>query len=421
MNESSEHTQRTRLWTRTISRRALVRGASSGGLAGAAAWLAACGGGSGGQKGAAPSGSQAAGQSAASGAPKAGGTLNLAYPSEPSSLDPHTGNSGGDDYYWYTMFDTLAAYDQRFVSQPDISLAEKWEIPDQTTMVFHLRQGVKFHDGTAFDAAAVKFNIERVLDPDLKSTARAFLLSIDRVETPDAATARFVLKEPDAALLGLLGGRGGAMVSPTAVQKLGKEFGSKPVGTGPFQFVEWAPGDHVSVKKNAPYWGKDKSGNQLPYLDQVVFHIIPDPTVSFANLQTGEVQLAGIDPKNLAQAQSNPDLTIIKREGSGVASVIVANFAKAPMDNANLRRAVMWAIDPAAVKRPSTSAAQRSRSTVRDRSRGRPVRTRRSRHPSYGHGTEAGMRSRRSAWRRSTRRAASQVRHEMDVGSHLPA
>lgn len=341
--------ERARTRMRAVSRRVFVRSVAAGGLGLAGAYLGACGGGG---SGTARSTAQPAAQATGAAATvKPGGTLKLAYGLEPSSLDPHVGNSGGDDYYWYSIFDNLVAYDQRFVSQPDLSLAQKWEIADPTTIVFQLRPGVKFHDGTDFNAEVVKWNIERVLNPDVKSTARSFLLSIDRVETPDPLTARFVLKEPNAALMGLLGGRGGAMVSRAAVEKLGKEFGSRPVGTGPFQFVEWAPGDHVTVKKNPTYWGKDANGVPLPYLDQAIYRIIPDPTVSFANLTTGEVHLAGINPKDLAAAQANPDLTVVKREGSGIASVMVANLAKAPLDNANLRRAVMWALDAAAVNK----------------------------------------------------------------------
>jgi ABC-type transport system substrate-binding protein len=97
---------------------------------------------------------------------------------------------------------------------------------------------VTFYDGTDFNADVVKWNIEQVLNPDTKSSARSFLLSIDRVETPDPLTARVVLKEPSAAVLTDLGGRGGTMIPRSAVEKLGKEFGSKPVGTGPFQFVQ---------------------------------------------------------------------------------------------------------------------------------------------------------------------------------------
>lgn len=298
--------ERARARMRTVSRRVFVRGVTGAGLGLAGAYLAACGGGGGAARSTTQPSAPATGAAAAV---KPGGTLKLAYGLEPSSLDPHVGNSGGDDYYWYSMFDNLVAYDQKFVSQPDLSLAQKWEIADPTTIVFQLRPGVKFHDGTDFNAEVVKWNIERVLNPDVKSTARSFLLSIDRVETPDPLTARFVLKEPNAALMGLLGGRGGAMVSRAAVEKLGKEFGSRPVGTGPFQFVEWAPGDHVTVKKNPSYWGKDANGVPLPYLDQVIYRIIPDPTVSFANLTTGEVHLAGINPKDLAAAQANPDLT----------------------------------------------------------------------------------------------------------------
>jgi peptide/nickel transport system substrate-binding protein len=343
MNGAASH--RGAIARRRLGRRAMLAGAVTVGLG---ALVAACSGGSSKSRGQ-TGGGASPGPAAKSGAPVSGGKLSVAYGLEPSSLDPQAGNSGGDRFSYAPMFDTLVGLDEKAVPQPVLSLAEKWEVADPTAIVFHLRQGVKFHDGSPFDAETVKWNIQRVQDPDLKSTARASMLIVDRVETPDPATARFILKSPDAALMSDLGGRGGTMVSRTAVEKLGKEFSSKPVGTGPFQFVEWAPGSHVTVKKNPSYWRKDDAGNQLPYLDEVTVNIIPDDTVQYANLQTGEVQLAAVSAKDLPSAQSNPDLSVITRQAAGVGSVLVFNLDKSPLDNVNLRRAITWAIDPAAV------------------------------------------------------------------------
>jgi|DewCreStandDraft_2_1066082.scaffolds.fasta_scaffold00195_37 peptide/nickel transport system substrate-binding protein len=343
MNEQRSYWRR--LARGRMSRRRLLTGAAAG-LGTLAAYLAACGGGAKteqGKQGSAP------GAAAPPAVPAYGGRLQVAYGLEPSSLDPHIGNSGGDRFSYAPMFDTLVGIDERGTARPDLSLAERWEVVDPTTIVFRLRPGVKFHDGSPFDAETVRWNIERVKDPDLKSTARASFLNVDRVETLDPLTARFVLKEPSAAVLSDLGGRGGTMIPRGAAEKLGKEFGSKPVGTGPFQFVQWAPGSHVTVKRNPSYWRKDAAGNQLPYLDEVTVRIIPDQTVQFANLVTGEVHLAGLVAKDLPAAEGNPDLTVIKREAAGVGSVLVFNLDLSPLSNVNLRRAVVAAIDPAAI------------------------------------------------------------------------
>jgi ABC-type transport system substrate-binding protein len=164
--------------------------------------------------------------------PSYGGHLRVAYGLEASSLDPHLGRSGGDAYYWKQMFDHIVAADSKLVSQERISLAESWEIPDPKTMVFHLRKGVKFHDGTDFNADAIKFNIDRMLAPDSTATPKASFSVIDRVEVVDPYTAKFHLKRPWGAGLSMIADRGGTVNSPAAIKKHGKAYGFNPVGTG---------------------------------------------------------------------------------------------------------------------------------------------------------------------------------------------
>ena len=166
----------------------------------------------------------------------------------------------------YLIFNALVKYGTDFSLQPD--LAQSWEIKnDGKQIVFKLRPGVKFHDGTPFDANAVKWNIEHRLDPAVASPQRQQLEPIiDNVQVIDPTTVAFNLKQPSPGLLGLLGERAGFMMSPAAAQKYGKEFGSNPVGTGPFVFKEWVRGSHIAVEKNPAYWEAGK-----PYLDRVVF------------------------------------------------------------------------------------------------------------------------------------------------------
>jgi peptide/nickel transport system substrate-binding protein len=339
--------------TRRVSRRAWLRGAGVGavGLAGAA--LIGCGSsssnatatpGTGGA--AAASGTAAAKATQAAAKVKTGGTLQLAQALDPSSLDPHTGVSGGDDYYWMTMFDQLVGHDDQNVLQPGLSLAESWEIPDSQTITLHLRKGVKFHDGTDFDSSSVKYSITRVQDPTVGSTARTSLLPIASVGTPDPATATFKLSAPNAALMANLGLRGGAVVSQAAVEKYGKQFSSNPVGTGPYVFQEWVSGSHVTVKKNATYWRKDAGGAALPYLDSVNMRIIPDPTAALAALTSGEIDLSGISPKDVKSVQANSSIQMAKREGSGIASLLTFNQSMPLGNNADFRRAICYAVDP---------------------------------------------------------------------------
>lgn len=349
-------------WTRRtgarVSRRKAVGIFGAGALA---AYLAACGGGdetsdsgssapSGGSQAAATPLAASEGQETKFAQGTFGGKIRLGVTLEPGTLDTAIPLSGGDTVFLATMYNPLVTLDH-FVPNPKLSLAEKWEIVDPTTINFTLRQGVKFHDGTDFDAEAVKYNLTRILDPATRSAARSNLLDIDRVEAPDKQTARFILKSPNAALLTALGTVYGAgMASRIAVEKWGKEFTSHPVGTGPFVFDQWVPGSHVTVKRNPNYWEKDGSGKALPYLDEVTIQAIPDDTVRYANLQTGEIQYAAINQKDWAAAEKNGDLVMIKGlPGAPVNSVLSFNLDKAPMDNVNLRKAMAFALDPAVV------------------------------------------------------------------------
>jgi len=161
--------------------------------------------------------------------PRTGGTLRVALRAEVSTLDPHKGASGTDHMYLYPIYDTLVRFDEKLNALP--GLAESWETPDPKTLVLKLRRGVKFHDGTPFDAEAVKFNILRAQDKKL-SAITSELAGIEAVETPDPQTVRLKLARPDAALVLTLADRAGMMVSPTAAQKQGDQFGRNPVGAG---------------------------------------------------------------------------------------------------------------------------------------------------------------------------------------------
>jgi peptide/nickel transport system substrate-binding protein len=361
MDEQSNYWQD--VWQRRISRRAVL------GSAAAAAFLAACGKSSpnssstkspGTTQGAAttqgtPKGPQGAVPSTSTTAiplavGKRGGNLTYGFGLSPGTLDAAIPVSGGDAPFLNMFYDPLLVI-RHFQADPTISLAQKWEVADPTTIVFHLRPGVQFHDGTPFNAQAVQWNINRIKDPATKSVGASYITSIDHVDTPDDLTVSLSLKQPDAALffnLASVYGRG--MVSPTAEQKMGKALGSHPVGTGPYVFKEWAVGSHVTGTRNPNYWHKDGAGTQLPYLDEYTIQIIPDQTVLFANLQTGNIDMGGINFKDLKSAQSNTNLVVQPGlPGGGVPSVWVFNLDKPPANEMNIRRAIAYALQPAAV------------------------------------------------------------------------
>jgi len=280
-----------------------------------------------------------------------GGRLRMAYGLEASSLDPHLGRSGGDGYYWKQMYDNLVGADALLVAQPYLSLAESWEIPDPKTIVFKLRKGVVFHDGTEFNAEAVKFNIERVLDPAVGATPRASFTVIDKVEVAGPLLVKFHLKEPWGAGMSMLADRGGTMNSPTAVKKLGKEYGFQVSGTGPFKLAEYVSGSQCRMVKNDKYWGKSKAGDKLPYLDEVTLKIIPDEAVLSAALSAGEIDLAFAPSKDVDKFSADPKFTVKVFQGASIGHLLAFNSKKSPMDNVNLRRAVAYAVNAEAINK----------------------------------------------------------------------
>ncbi len=188
--------------------------------------------------------------------PRYGGALNVGFPCDSQDLRPDLlRRSSTERQVLYVVYNTLVRYGTDFSIHPE--LAESWTIEDDgKRIVFKLRQGVKFHDGTDFNAAAVKWNIERRLDPGRRIAAAQPARSDHRVGRRDRSADRRVQPEiPLSGLLSLLGERPGFMMSPAAVGKLGKDFGSNPVGTGPFVFKEWVRGSHIDGRPRTPTTG----------------------------------------------------------------------------------------------------------------------------------------------------------------------
>ena len=290
--------------------------------------------------------------SADSSSPRYGGHLRVAYVNEPTSLDAVLGRSGGDTYYWRQMFDNLVDVDPELNPRPSTSLATSWDIStDPHSITFHLREGVTFHDGTPFNAEAVKFNIERILDPATMATPRASFTVIDSVDALNELTVRFNLKRPWGAGLNMLADRGGVMSSPTAIKTFGKEYGWNPVGTGPFKLEKVVAGTSVHMVRNENYWGTDEEGNRLPYLDEVTVHVIRDQTVLASALRAGDIDIAYLPYKDISAFERDERFQIEIMEGGNVAVALCFNVDLPPFDNVDLRRAVSYAVNPEAMNK----------------------------------------------------------------------
>jgi peptide/nickel transport system substrate-binding protein len=205
---------------------------------------------------------------------------------------------------------------------------------------------VKFHDGTEFNAEAARINFDRMAN-DPKSVRKGEVANIALAEAVDPFTLKLNLKQPDSSLLATLTDRAGMMISPTALQKLGDDLkhDATGAGTGPFQFVEWVPDDHVLLKRNDAYW--NTSGG--PYFDQIRYRPIPDDTVKLQSLQGGEIDaLDYLAPRTVSVAKGDSNLVVIDVP-SLAAFWYVLNTTKPPFDNKALRQAVRYALDAEAI------------------------------------------------------------------------
>lgn len=232
------------------------------------------------------------GAARAQGRPRPGGVLQVgtSRDDEGKGYDHH-----GQDFAHYeaggqVMFNFLIRYDDRFGFVPD--LAERWTVQDGgKAYQFFLRKDVKFWDGTDCDAEAIKWNFERILNPEHKLFRRQYFTDIDQIEPGKDNSIRFVLKAPSGEFMHNLLLRGGlGFNSPSAVRKWGKEYPHHIVSTGPFRWKEYKAGSHLILERNDRYFRKG-----LPHLDQIVIKRISDPNARDVALRTGEIHL------NLAQ------------------------------------------------------------------------------------------------------------------------
>ena len=281
-----------------------------------------------------------------------GGHLRIGLALEPTSLDAVIGRSGGDAYYWRQIYDQLVDVDVQVEPRLSTSLATSWEVAeDPDAITFNLREGVVFHDGTPFDASAVKFNVERILDPATKATPRASMTVIDSVDVLDEHRVRFNLSGPWGAGINMLADRGGVMSSPAAVERLGPDHGWQPSGTGPFKVDKVITGTMVRLVRNEDYWAKDAQGRRLPYLDQVTLRVIRDETVRASALRTGEIDIAYLPYKDVSAFGRDARFNIETMDGGSVALLLAFNVGAAPVDDVNLRLAIAHAIAPDVINR----------------------------------------------------------------------
>ena len=280
--------------------------------------------------------------------PVPGGALVAASDLEPVSLDPIFGNAPSIDGNYYNLFyDNLFYLDAESVMQPE--LATSWTIADDgSSMTLQLREGVSFHDGTPFNAAAVEYSIERALDTDLNAPHTSDISAVASVDVLSDYKVRINFDGFNGAVIPGLANEAGMIVSPTAAETEG--FARNPVGTGPFRFVEWRSGDRIVGTRNPDYWRTDAEGRTLPYLDDVTIRIIPNTAVKILEERSGEVQLVDtVQVQDFPAIEAAEGIELIEKP-TGIHQFLAFNTSRAPFDDPELRRAVLMAIDNAAIE-----------------------------------------------------------------------
>src|SRR5690625_72918 len=289
-------------------------------------------------------------------------TLIFARGGDSESLDPGSTSDGESSRVTKQVLETLLDFeDESFELKP--GLAHDWEVSDDgLTYTFHLEENVTFHDGTDFNAEAVKINFDRFADPEHEYAFADneyvyFMYStmfgghkgddghvVDEVNVVDDYTVEFILNKPLGFFLQNMGMTYFAITSPAALEEFGPEINENPVGTGPFEFISWTKDESIVLEKNDDYW---KEG--LPKLDKLIFEVIPDNAARLIALRSGDIDIMdGLNPDDAEGIETDDEFTLHAREENNF-GYVGFNVQKEPLDNATLRQALMQAIDREAI------------------------------------------------------------------------
>jgi glutathione transport system substrate-binding protein len=270
--------------------------------------------------------------------------ITIAQYADADRLDPQDTNDNASFSIEKPILEGLIGFNEKMQQIPQ--LAERWDASaDAKVYTFYLRKGVKFHDGTPFNAAAVKANFDRVRNPENKLRRYTLYKIISQIEVIDDSTVRFTLTEPFGAMIATFAHPAGAINSPTAVQKYGKDYMKNPVGTGPYKFVEWVPNDHITLVRNPDYWDKTNDAK----VDRIIVKPVPEDGTRIAMLQKGDAQFINPVPYSMAELVKK-DKNLSLAESESVYTFWVAmNAQKKPFSDVRVRQAMNYAINKDAI------------------------------------------------------------------------
>ena len=266
-------------------------------------------------------------------------TLVIAQGTDPISLDAPLATDSPSATVAIHVVETLFYYtpDGKIVPH----LVERFSFsPDRKVLTLNLRKGIRFHDGTEFNAEAVKFNLERLISPELASSL-AFLLRgrVSAFEVVDSHTLRLRMPEPFAPVLAHLTHSSTAIQSPAAIRRLGAGYRDNPVGTGPYKFDRWQKGQFVELVRNDEYWGKK------PAIERLRFLAVPEATTRIALVETGQAHVAvRVPPQDVQRLNARPDIDVVTTP-SVRTIFLYFNHTKKPFDDVRVRKAINHAIN----------------------------------------------------------------------------
>jgi len=268
-----------------------------------------------------------------------GGTLRVGLNADPPNMDPHQSSAAVDRQVFQNLFDKLVDINEHLEIVP--MLATSWTITNNgRTYTLKLRPNVVFHDGTPFNAEAVKYNFDRMLDPAMASPRRSEVNLVQRVTVVDPLTVQFDLEKPFSPFLAVLSDRAGMMVSPTAARRLGRGFATAPVGTGPYKFVEKRPQERIVLERFDRHWDRNAG-----YADRIVYRPFVDEQARLANLRAGELDIIDqIPPTEVAALRTDPRVKLMETNGLEWQGMWLM-VAGPPFNNRALRQALNATID----------------------------------------------------------------------------
>lgn len=265
-------------------------------------------------------------------------TLTVVISNDPGSLDPHNSADFAHHQVTRQIYETLVIRDKDGKLAP--CLAESWEYENETTIIFHLRKGVLFHNGEELKASDALFSLRRVVNDNVNGQIQVTGIDLDASEAVDDYTLKVVLKAPSAIQLAMLESPMICIISEKVYNENNGDLNAAPIGTGPYKFVSYNAGDRVELTANEKYW---KAGE--PKIQNVVFRFISDASSRAIEAESGGADIVyDISANDIARLKDNPNVNLVSTPGYNT-SYLTFNTAKAPLNDLKVREAIWYAVD----------------------------------------------------------------------------